>query len=74
LEYEAGASRENEANELAAVRAAVQRARERLGPESPWVGTFEVLDQELAEGQPFVFSVALAASSRSKRDAPVASA
>jgi hypothetical protein len=50
---------------LAELQAAVQRTRAHLRPDSPWLGTLQVLDQELGEGQPFLLRVARASSSKS---------
>lgn len=54
--------------------AEVRRFRMRLDPASTWQPTFEVLEEELEDGQPFVFKVAFASSSNSKSEAPVVSA
>ncbi len=62
-----------EALALRDLRAAVDRAGGELSDESPWSPTLALLAEELGDGQPFVFRVALASSSRSKSEAPVAS-
>lgn len=52
----------------------VRRVRKRLDPASIWQPSLEVLEEELEDGQPFVFKVDFASSSKSKRDTPVVSA
>jgi hypothetical protein len=51
----------------------VRRARKRLDPASVWQPTLEELESELQDGEPFVFKVAFASSSKSKSDTPVVS-
>jgi hypothetical protein len=50
----------------------VAQAAARLGEGSPWLATMAVLTEELREGQPFFFKFALASSSRSISETPVA--
>lgn len=60
---DAGMSR-TEAATLRELRGAVAKATAQLDEDSPWAGTLAVLGEELGEGQPFIFKVALAPSSR----------
>lgn len=64
---------QTEAEVLGDLRESVRRAREKLEDHSLWRPCLEVLEGELEDGQPFVFRIALASSSRSNSDAPVSS-
>lgn len=61
-----------EAETLRDLRAAVSRAANQLDASSPWTPALEILAEELEAGQPFFFKFALASSSRSMSDTPVA--
>lgn len=63
-----------EARALRRLQRAVEGTAEELEPGSPWAETLAALGEELRDGQPFFFKIALASSSRSISDTPVTSA
>jgi hypothetical protein len=62
-----------ERKELDGFLAEVRKFRKRLDPASAWQPTLEVLEEELEDGQPLFLKCSFAASSKSKRETPVAS-
>jgi hypothetical protein len=60
-----------EAAALDELRAAVGETARQLSDDSPWAGALAILDEELGDGHPFFFRIALASSSRSKSDVSV---
>lgn len=53
--------------------AEVRRARKQLDPASVWQPVLKLLEEEVEEGQPFLFRFASAARNKSKSDAPAVS-
>ena len=51
----------------------IRRLQSELDPASAWQPTLDLLEQEVKDGQPFFFKLALAKSSKSMSDAPVVS-
>lgn len=64
---------QREAEALRSLSEVVQATSRELDSDSPWQETLDVLRGELADGQPFLFRIALASSSMSKSEAPVVS-